>query len=193
MCGVDCGRWLGTAQQSVTAQRGALAAVKSNRRATVVLTPSVKLPRLTFHRHLLEGVRSASERSRPPKKTTRARGREGALRPKMVSTKKGCPTAALRGARVARRLPRNAAVRELGGSGGAGCPPPPKAADLAVLGLPMRRAAPRDGRGCRTAACMVADDAHQRSVNGWGACDDVRRAAAALAAANAPRCTTLRT
>ena len=38
-------------------------------------------------------------------------GREGALRPKMVSTKKGCPTAALRGARVARRLPRNAAVR----------------------------------------------------------------------------------
>ena len=120
-------------------------------------------------------------------------GREGALRPKMVSTKKGCPTAALRGARVARRLPRNAAVRELGGSGCAGCPPPPKAADLARCWAYRCDALPRDDRRCRTAACMVVDDAHQRSVNVWGACDDVRRAAAALAAANAPHCTTLRT
>ena len=192
MCGVDCGRWLGTAQQSVTAQRGALAAVKSNRRATVVLTSSVKIPRLTFHRHLLEGVRSASERSRPPKTTTRARGREGALRPKMVSTKKGCPTAALRGARVARRLPRNAAVRELGGSGCAGCPSPPSC--RAQLCCAYRcDALPRDDRRCRMAASMAVDDAHKRSVNDWGACDDVRRAAAALAAANAPHCTTLRT
>ena len=133
----------------------------------------------------------ASARGLPRRRRARAVGR--VLSGQKWFQPKGCPTAALRGARVARRLPRNAAVLELGGSGCAGCPPPPKAADLAVLGLPMRRAAPRDGRGCRTAACMVADDAHQRSVNGWGACDDVRRAAAALAAANAPRCTTLRT
>ena len=127
MCGVDCGRWLGTAQQSVTAQRGALAAVKSNRRATVVLTPSVKLPRLTFHRHLLEGVRSASERSRPPK-TTRAplAALVSILHREHLVVAKGLPdgklassrTAVFRGSLCATRAPR---------SGVAGCPPPPKA------------------------------------------------------------------
>ena len=60
---------------------------------------SVKIPRLTFHRRLLEGARSASERSRPPKRRARWSLSHLALRSSQafwLRAKKGCPTASSR-------------------------------------------------------------------------------------------------
>ena len=104
------------------------------------MTSSVKIPRLTFHRHLLEGVRSASERSRPPK-MTRALGRSQAGI--CLRAKKGCPAApaevADRG--VARQPTRR--VRVAHAQRVRGLPIAAKLPSPAMLCLPMRRAAAR--------------------------------------------------
>ena len=64
-------RWLGTAQQSLTAQGGALAAVNSNQVARYIESLVCFFVSETFLRLLLQGFRSASEPSRPPERRAR--------------------------------------------------------------------------------------------------------------------------
>ena len=121
----------------------------------------MKLPRLTFHRNLLEGVRSACERSRPTK-TTRALGRS--LRPHCLRAKKGCPggPAEVADRGVARQPTRR--VRVAHAQRVRGLPTAAKAADLAVLCLPTRRGAPAAAGGRHAPALGAANEARRCRV-----------------------------
>ena len=125
------------------------------------MTSSVKIPRLTFHRHLLEGVRSASERSRPPK-MTRALGRSQAGI--CLRAKKGCPAApaevADRG--VARQPTRR--VRVAHAQRVRGLPTAAQSCRPSCLSLPMRRGAPAAAGGRHAPALGAANEARRWRV-----------------------------
>ena len=175
-------RWLGTAQQSLTAQGGALATVKSNQSAKVVLTSSVKIPRLTFHRRLLQGFRSASERSRPPKRRARWSLSHLALALKpgiLVESQEGLPDGKLARVRGPRCSVAACVPRARRAAGARAAHRRPKLPSQAVLCLPMRRAAPRGGSGWRTTRTSAR-------CSEWGAataCAPARRSGKHLDAA----------